>query len=108
MVGKKEKKLPLPYEWLCLLFICPLQANQKQFLIFYITSTLLSSSEIVIVNLYGRREIDLQLREDRKKRRSEIRLLLLGAGESGKSTFVKQMRIINHVDFTPAERSEYR
>jgi len=66
------------------------------------------SRNISSTNKARSREIDLQLREDRKKRRSEIRLLLLGAGESGKSTFVKQMRIINHVDFTPAERREYR
>jgi len=52
--------------------------------------------------------IDLQLRQERRKRRSEVRLLLLGAGESGKSTFVKQMRIINDVAFTEAELDEYR
>ena len=52
--------------------------------------------------------IDLELREDRRRRRNEVRLLLLGAGESGKSTFVKQMRIINNVEFTALERQQFR
>jgi len=52
--------------------------------------------------------IDMQLRRERRERRSEVRLLLLGAGESGKSTFVKQMRIINGVPFTQQELDEYR
>jgi len=48
------------------------------------------------------------LREERRRKRNEVRLLLLGAGESGKSTFVKQMRIINNVVFTPLERQQFR
>ena len=52
--------------------------------------------------------IDNQLREERKRRSTEVRLLLLGAGESGKSTFVKQMRIIHDKPFTEDERIEFR
>jgi hypothetical protein len=33
----------------------------------------------------------------------ELQLLLLGAGASGKSTVLKQMRLIHDVSFTPAE-----
>ena len=35
-------------------------------------------------------------------------LLLLGTGEAGKTTFVKQMRISNGRDFSPEEKRFYR
>jgi len=38
----------------------------------------------------------------------EVKLLLLGAGESGKSTIVKQMKIIHLLGFTQSERMSYR
>nr|AUC64907.1 Gq-alpha [Argopecten irradians] len=40
-------------------------------------------------------EIEKELRKAKKDARRELKLLLLGTGESGKSTFIKQMRIIH-------------
>ena len=42
------------------------------------------------------RLIDIEIEKAKRYARVEIKLLLLGAGESGKSTFVKQMRIIHN------------
>lgn len=44
-------------------------------------------------------EIDRMLERDRHAFRRQVKLLLLGAGESGKSTFLKQMRIIHGIKF---------
>ncbi|ESN91492.1 hypothetical protein HELRODRAFT_96238 [Helobdella robusta] len=53
-------------------------------------------------------QIDKQLSKDRSKLRRTIKLLLLGSGESGKSTFIKQMRIINGKEFQPDELKVYK
>ncbi|KAG8220568.1 guanine nucleotide binding protein, alpha subunit [Butyriboletus roseoflavus] len=52
--------------------------------------------------------IDRQLEEDSRKLRKECKILLLGSGESGKSTIVKQMKIIHQGGFTDEELMTYR
>ncbi|KAF7200392.1 guanine nucleotide-binding protein subunit alpha-14 [Nothobranchius furzeri] len=51
--------------------------------------------------------IEEQLRRDKKDSRRELKLLLLGTGESGKSTFIKQMRIIHGGGYTEEEQKGY-
>jgi guanine nucleotide-binding protein subunit alpha len=53
-------------------------------------------------------EIEKSLRTDKKRAEREVKLLLLGAGESGKSTVLKQMRIINAGGFQSPERKSWR
>ncbi|XP_045101979.1 guanine nucleotide-binding protein subunit alpha homolog isoform X2 [Portunus trituberculatus] len=53
-------------------------------------------------------EIDKVLQKERERLRRQVKLLLLGAGESGKSTFLKQMRIIHGYRFGHEEIDEYR
>ncbi|XP_068616832.1 guanine nucleotide-binding protein subunit alpha-14-like [Brachionichthys hirsutus] len=52
-------------------------------------------------------EIEKQLRKDKKDSRRELKLLLLGTGESGKSTFIKQMRIIHGGGYTDEDKRNY-
>uniref|UniRef100_A0A3P8UD36 Guanine nucleotide-binding protein subunit alpha n=1 Tax=Amphiprion percula TaxID=161767 RepID=A0A3P8UD36_AMPPE len=53
------------------------------------------------------KEIEDILRRERKKKRREIKILLLGTGESGKTTFIRQMRIIHGKGFSPEERMTF-
>lgn len=48
------------------------------------------------------------LRKDLKIQMNEVKILLLGAGESGKSTVFKQMKIINISDYTMNERVDFK
>ncbi|KAI8075830.1 guanine nucleotide binding protein, alpha subunit [Gilbertella persicaria] len=52
--------------------------------------------------------IDKQLKMERKKVAKEIKILLLGAGDSGKSTIIKQMRLIHASGFSKIERENFR
>jgi len=57
---------------------------------------------------YRSKKIDQMIKQDQRKMQQEVKLLLLGAGESGKSTFLKQMKIIHGVVFEPEQLKEFR
>ncbi|KAI6225710.1 Guanine nucleotide-binding proteinG(O) subunit alpha [Aphelenchoides besseyi] len=52
--------------------------------------------------------IEKNLKEDGIQAAKDIKLLLLGAGESGKSTIVKQMKIIHESGFTAEDYKQYK
>jgi len=52
------------------------------------------------------RDIERELRRQERDQRREIKLLLLGTGESGKSTFIKQMRIIHGAGYSENDRKK--
>ncbi|KAF4091181.1 hypothetical protein AMELA_G00033980 [Ameiurus melas] len=54
------------------------------------------------------RMIDKNLRDEGEKAAREVKLLLLGAGESGKSTIVKQMKIIHQSGYSEEECHQLR
>ncbi|KIW34553.1 uncharacterized protein PV07_01330 [Cladophialophora immunda] len=53
-------------------------------------------------------KIERQLRADRRMESRTVKILLLGAGESGKSTIIKQMRIIHSSGFQDDERVQVK
>ena len=54
------------------------------------------------------RKIDAQIRNEKKALTKEIKILLLGAGDTGKSTLAKQMRILYDQSFTKEDRITYK
>ncbi|KAJ3050246.1 guanine nucleotide-binding protein subunit alpha [Rhizophlyctis rosea] len=53
-------------------------------------------------------EIEKQLRHDRADAERSVKLLLLGSGESGKSTILKQFKLIHGQPYSDAERMSFR
>uniref|UniRef100_A0A3B1JI38 Guanine nucleotide binding protein (G protein), alpha 13b n=1 Tax=Astyanax mexicanus TaxID=7994 RepID=A0A3B1JI38_ASTMX len=54
------------------------------------------------------KEIDKSISKDKTYVKRLVKILLLGAGESGKSTFLKQMRIIHGQDFDQRAKEDFR
>ncbi|KAF8873398.1 heterotrimeric G-protein alpha subunit, GPA3-like protein [Infundibulicybe gibba] len=52
--------------------------------------------------------IDKQIEEDSKKCKREHKILVLGSGESGQSTLIKQMKINHQGGFSSAELADFR
>ncbi|KAI9102413.1 guanine nucleotide binding protein, alpha subunit [Phlyctochytrium arcticum] len=53
-------------------------------------------------------EIDMALKKERMNLRNEVKMLLLGAGESGKSTILKQMKLIHDNGYSTEEREAFK
>ncbi|KAJ3403160.1 guanine nucleotide-binding protein subunit alpha [Chytriomyces hyalinus] len=53
-------------------------------------------------------KIDSQLRQEETVFKRTAKLLLLGAGETGKSTVLKQMKLMHNIPFTEMELNTYR
>jgi len=51
--------------------------------------------------------IDKQIKQEKEKAVYDVKLLLLGTGDSGKSTFAKQMKIMYKGGFSPKELENY-
>ncbi|KAJ7088456.1 heterotrimeric G protein alpha subunit 4 [Mycena belliarum] len=54
------------------------------------------------------KQAEKQLREARSKMQQQVKVLLLGSGDSGKSTILKQMRLIHRVPFSVQETESFR
>lgn len=52
--------------------------------------------------------VEKDLKETKAKLDAQVKVLLLGSGDSGKSTILKQMRLIHKVPFTAQEHEFYR
>ena len=54
------------------------------------------------------KELDRQMAEQQKEEAQVTKLLVLGTGESGKSTIFKQMKVIHKDGYSEAERKGFR
>ncbi|KAJ3142034.1 guanine nucleotide-binding protein subunit alpha [Physocladia obscura] len=54
------------------------------------------------------RDIDKRIKLEQESLGSTVKLLLLGAGETGKSTVLKQLKLIHGIGFTSDERKTFR
>jgi guanine nucleotide-binding protein G(i) subunit alpha len=52
--------------------------------------------------------IDKTIKQEKKEADKKVKLLLLGTGDSGKSTFLKQMKVIHSNGFTKSEIEQFR
>ncbi|KAF9009128.1 heterotrimeric G-protein alpha subunit, GPA2-like protein [Hymenopellis radicata] len=54
------------------------------------------------------KQAEKELKEAKARLANQVKVLLLGSGDSGKSTVLKQMRLIHRVPFSPQEIESYR
>ncbi|XP_064172399.1 guanine nucleotide-binding protein subunit alpha-13-like [Anguilla rostrata] len=78
----------------------------RSFLSICFPKCLLNSSEAE--QMRRSKEIDKSISREKPFVKRLVKILLLGAGESGKSTFLKQMRIIHGQDFDQRAKEEFR
>eukprot|EP01120_Amphizonella_sp_Union-15-10_P005988 TRINITY_DN1850_c0_g3_i4.p1 TRINITY_DN1850_c0_g3~~TRINITY_DN1850_c0_g3_i4.p1 ORF type:complete len:350 (+),score=69.39 TRINITY_DN1850_c0_g3_i4:81-1130(+) len=51
--------------------------------------------------------IETQLKKDRKQNECKVKLLLLGTGDAGKSTFARQMKVLHKEGFNEADKLKF-
>lgn len=64
--------------------------------------------EVTELDKTRHKEAEKQLKEAKSKMDSQVKVLLLGSGDSGKSTVLKQMRFIHKLPFSPQEIESFR
>ena len=52
--------------------------------------------------------LEKMMMQGKANKKNQVKMLLLGAGESGKSTVLKQMRLLHLGGFSPQERNQYK
>jgi len=67
-----------------------------------------STAEVSEEDKLLHRKAEKELKETKAKLAAQVKVLLLGSGDSGKSTIVKQMRLLHNVPFTKEEVESYR
>ncbi|KAG6828996.1 hypothetical protein H0H92_006068 [Tricholoma furcatifolium] len=64
--------------------------------------------EVTELDKQRHREAEKVLREGKATMSNQVKVLLLGSGDSGKSTILKQMRLIHKIPFTSQEIESFR
>ena len=67
-----------------------------------------SGADVSDADKQRHRDAEKQLKEAKARLASQVKVLLLGSGDSGKSTILKQMRLIHKVPFSNQEIETYR
>uniref|UniRef100_A0A8C5YR62 Uncharacterized protein n=1 Tax=Marmota marmota marmota TaxID=9994 RepID=A0A8C5YR62_MARMA len=71
------------------------------------TQTIGDESDPFLQNKRANDVIEQSLQLEKQRDKNEIKLLLLGAGESGKSTVLKQLKLLHQGGFSHQERLQY-
>uniref|UniRef100_A0A915NCS6 Uncharacterized protein n=1 Tax=Meloidogyne floridensis TaxID=298350 RepID=A0A915NCS6_9BILA len=71
-------------------------------------SSLCKGEKVYDEQMDKNRQIEIELQREKLEERKIVKILLLGSGDSGKSTIVKQMRILHTNGFNEAELINYR
>jgi len=68
----------------------------------------LSSKEAKPKSEQGSQDVENYLKDEHAKALTSFKVLLLGAGESGKSTVVKQLKVLHKVEMDQQEINNYK